>query len=517
MSKRTNPCREDGDGVSASTIVNNLSISTQSGDEKLAEVQRPRPAYYFDEDGRPKVDCLPCGKKKISVRLEQGKKGGTVVDLGTYWRHWNKYCPCNPNKAQYVSLSGLTIGDHPDCGPLGSGDQFQFPIDMLGNRQLSTAGLEHGIHVFSDGSSHPIVGMLSKAPMQHVQFFKGTRCCYSAERSVVRYQTGGAATYPNFFDADGKCKLKELRLGEESCLPEAKLRMISCHDLHREMTCAVCNHAIKVSFGHVDAGTGICNYCEGGKKCCGSPSCTTCNSFGHRLREQGMNLEMVPFMGPTGEMLTAFHIRENYAKKVTLICKAEDDEGKVCGHTFDRKPTAQTNSLSGCGKCNRRNVSERRIHRIVKGLYPSIPDSGYNRLFEARYFYDIWVPEKNTVLEVMSTRFHLDFDQRQRRDIDKMLLALRKHKIYIMCHCEDCFRSPWRLVKQEEAFARAFQEIEDDPTPRLIHISTPKGSGYKMHTGSRYAYLTKAAKKAGFRCDDIHILPIGHRAKKLEK
>jgi hypothetical protein len=441
---------------SANPVVTKEKRESEAGAEKVK-----RPCKHCDKN----ISCAvrPSGKiHEASLRAHEKK------------------CPKNPNRV-VKSVRGLKVSAL--FGPIGSDAEFQAPEGVRKLTQGSTGALEGAVHVFSDGSSHPVVGKLNgKTLRAELFFFYGNRCCYEEADSMLMFRIR-PDLFPKMYTEEGKCVIAQIGTEKTGSAPApwsiSTLRRYPLHFNDKlEVFCIGCKEKINMRNNDCANGHGPCRNCASNK-----PDIVVYNrSLQAYFDRTGRKWTTVP---------DANIILANHKKYVQFACT-------VCAETWTRSPHSQVQQNCGCPGCDARHLAELCAYELYQFVFPEADmyPRGQARLEGVhKNPFDVTSTNIKVIVEVMSFGFHVEKGKLP-NDVEKMLAVLRAGYVYIMVHSEDYDFRPERELAWKRCIVAARRLAKEDATPRMIHVR-------RDATWDAYDCMRDAALAAEFPYQDI--------------
>ena len=455
---------------------------------------------YKSKAGADKVKrpCKHCAQKISCSVLPSG-----TINEGTLRTH-EIICKMNPNRVVKTTVRGSKVGVV--FGPLGSDAEFQAPDYVLKLTQGSSKALKGAIHRLPDGSEHPVVGMMSGKPIKAAIFFgKDVRCCYDAEKSMLKFRNR-PELFPNMYNSEGKCLIAQISTEKVEGAPQdapwtiSTLRKfaLNCHD-SIEVYCIGCKTIIEMCNNSCAQGQGPCRNCTGKQ-----PDMVL---YGRSLQA---------YFDATGKKWTtvpdAFTILSHHYSTVQMTCT-------VCTATWPRVPASQVQNNSGCPGCEARHRGELCAYELYQFVFPEADMylRGQARLEGVhKNPFDVASTNIKVVVEVMSYTYHVE-EGRLPNDMEKMLAALRAGYVYIMAHSKDYEVTPARFLAWKRCIVAALRLAKEDATPRMIHVRRDATwSAYDNRNWSAYDCMCDAALAAEFPYEDVFCGDVNaHAAERL--
>ena len=424
--------------------------------------------------GAPKVKlaCVHCNTQ-ISCAV---RPTGSVHKYAM--RIHEQKCPENPARA-VASFRGLKVGDV--FGALGGDSEFRAPEYVRELGQGTGKRLEGAIHVFSDGSSHPVIGRKTKEPICAAQFFRrGVRCCAPEDESMMRFRMR-PELFPKLY-AGGRCVIAEIGAEQiEGAPPPWKTSDLRLFSLNFRGTIALfdtrCGEAIEMDITSCAQGRGPCRNCTGNHP----ETVLFERSFQCYLDKTGRAWSTTPDA-------RTFLACRNAA--VHFTCN-------VCADTWARSPHVQVQCNLGCPGCAPTHLAELCAYELYRFVFP---DAEMYARGQARIEgvhanpYDV-ASDKRIIVEVMSFNYHVEAGKLP-NDVEKMVAALRASHVFIVAHCEDRAKRPELESAWKRCMVHALRRAEANATPRLIHVRCDA-------SWTAYDAMRDAALAAGFAYEDI--------------
>jgi hypothetical protein len=149
---------------------------------------------------------VPCACQFCANPISCSTQVNGTINKGPLRAH-EKRCPKNPNRL-VVSVAGKKVSAV--FGSLESDAEFRVPEAVRLLTQGSRGVLAGAIHVFPDGSQHPVVGHRTGEPIPITTFFSsGTRCCSPEDKSMMQFRLR-PDMFPNMYDDNGQCVISEI-------------------------------------------------------------------------------------------------------------------------------------------------------------------------------------------------------------------------------------------------------------------------------------------------------------------
>lgn len=417
--------------------------------------------------------CKHCNKG-ISCPVRSGK----VHEVNL--RSHEKTCKNNPER-EFLSVRGLKVGEV--FGSVGSDSEFQAPEHVRNFSQGSSNVLAGALHVFPDGSMHPVVGILNGKPLRSANFFSnGNRCCFDDDKSILHFRER-PDLFPKLYDNDGRCVIAELGTqkvaGAPDPWPMSKMRLFSLNSHSTvKMLDLRCQLTIDLDINNCAQGQGPCRNCTGT-----TPDTVlydrSCQAY---LDKKGLQWTTVP---------AARTILANHHGVVHFTCT-------LCENTWQRIPACQVQNNSGCPGCEARYRAELCVYNLYAFYFPDAKmcRRGYAYLEGVHNNpFDVVSLNFAIIVEVMSHKWHVE-GGRLPSDIEKMNAALRKGYVYIMVHSEDYEFKLDREFAWKRCIVAALRMAKEDVTPRIIHVR-------RNAAWTAYDCMRDAAMAAGFSYQDI--------------
>jgi hypothetical protein len=369
-----------------------------------------------------------------------------------------KRCKQNPAR-QLHTVRGLKVGDF--FGAIGSDAEFQAPEAVRNLGQGSKYSLDGAIHVFNDGSFHPVIGQRTgKAILASLFFYKGNRCCADEDKSLMFFRLR-PDLFPKLYSADGKCLIAEIGTEKIDGAPapwtNSTLRRYSLNfNGTFSMTCLGCNSTIQMNANNCAQGHATCRNCTSNKP----ETILYPRSFQAYLDTTNRPWKTVP---------DACTFLAQSRVLVQMTCT-------VCNETWSRRPSNQVSINCGCPGCEARHRAELCAYELYKfsfheaDMYPR----GQARLEGVhKNPFDVASSNIKVIVEVMSLKYHVgdtDAQCRLPNDIEKMIAALNAGHVFIMVHCEDYHRGPERELAWKRCLVAALGKANRNAMPRVIHV-----------------------------------------------